>query len=150
MKPLSHAPGRCLRVALGVVLAGLAAPPGAGAAAEDGQLAIELNKLETTEEGCRSLFVFDNRTGHELHRFRLDLILFDPKGVYQRQVLLDMAPLYEDKKTVASFLLSKDPCAEIGSILVNDIPQCQNGIGDAVDCIPLLEVGSRSDIPLEK
>ena len=38
---------------------------------------IELNKLEDTDEGCRSLFVFDNATGHELNRFQVDLILFD-------------------------------------------------------------------------
>jgi len=113
-------------------------------------LGIELNKAETTDEGCRTLFVFDNRTGHELHRFRVDLILFDPQGIYKRQLLLDMAPLYDDKKTVASFLLGEEACAKIGSILINDIPQCENGVGNVVDCVEWLEVRSKSDIPLEK
>ena len=35
------------------------------------ELLIELNKLEDTEQGCRSLFLFDNGTGHELNRFRV-------------------------------------------------------------------------------
>jgi len=95
-------------VALGAAFAAVVTAPPLGAT--EGRLGIELNKLEDTEEGCRSLFVFDNATGHELNRFRVDLILFDRKGVYAKQLLLDMAPLYEDKKVLASFLLADDPC----------------------------------------
>lgn len=123
----------------------------AGAAQGEGSsLEIELNKVETTDQGCRTLFVFDNRTGHELSRFRVDLILFDADGVYARQVMLDMAPLYPDKKTVASFLLGEEACGDIGSILVNDIPECQDSGGSAMGCIDWLKVGSKSTIPLEK
>ena len=118
--------------------------------AEERSIGIELNKVEDTEEGCRTLFVFENRTGHALNRFRVDLILFDDRGVFSKQLMLDMAPLYEDKKSVASFLLEPDGCDEIGSILVNDIPHCENGSGAALDCVGLLEVSSLSDIPLEK
>lgn len=125
----------------------LVAPP---LCAAGPRLTIELNKLEDTEEGCRSLFVFDNHTGHELNRFRIDLILFDPAGVYAKQLLLDMAPLYDDKKVLTSFLLADQPCASIGSILVNDLPWCENGSGAQIDCLALLEVGSRTEVPLEK
>jgi hypothetical protein len=133
-----------LAAALGALFA---APP---LFAAEGQLTIELNKLEDTEEGCRSLFVFDNETGHELHRFRLDLILFDREGVYAKQLMLDMAQLYEDKKVLTSFVLAEDPCSSLGSILINDVPWCENGAGAAVDCVKQLEVRSRSDVPLEK
>ena len=133
-----------LGAALGIVLA---APP---LLAAEGRLAIELNKLEDTDEGCRSLFVFENETGHELNRFQVDLILFDREGVYVKQLLLDMAPLYEDKKVLASFLLAEDPCASIGSVLINDVPWCENGAGATVDCVKLLEVESRTEVPLEK
>jgi hypothetical protein len=133
-----------LGAALGLMLA---VPP---LSAADGQLTIELNKLEDTDEGCRSLFVVDNRTGHELRRFRVDLALFDSKGVYAKQLLIDMAPLYDDKKVVTSFLLADEPCASIGSILVNDLPWCEDGVGAKVDCVALLEVGSRTAVPLEK
>jgi hypothetical protein len=120
------------------------------AVAAEAELLIELNKLEDTEQGCRSLFLFDNATGHELNRFRVDLILFDQDGVYTRQLLLDMAPLSEDKKVLTSFLLGEQPCASIGSILVNDLPMCENGAGAELDCVPLLKVGSRTGVPLEK
>jgi hypothetical protein len=127
-------------------LAALAQP----LAAAEPELLIELNKLEDTEQGCRSLFLFDNATGHELNRFRVDLILFDQEGVYAKQLLLDMAPLSEDKKVLTSFLLADEPCASIGSILVNDLPLCENGSGAELDCVPLLKVESRTDVPLEK
>jgi hypothetical protein len=150
MTHLSRPPtGRAARAGAFLVTATLAMAPYA-AGAQEGSLAIELNKVESTEEGCRTLFVFDNRTGHELNRFRVDLILFDAKGVYSKQLMLDMAPLYPDKKTVASFLLGDAPCEEIGSILVNDLPQCQNASGSAIDCLAWLKVDSKSDIPLEK
>ncbi|HEX6111788.1 MAG TPA: hypothetical protein VFZ10_05735 [Geminicoccaceae bacterium] len=119
-------------------------------AAAEGELLIELNKLEDTDQGCRSLFVFDNATGHELNRFQVDLILFDQEGVYAKQVLLDMAPLYQDKKVVASFMLPDQQCESIGSILVNDLPQCEDGAGAQLDCVKLLEVRTRTDTPLEK
>jgi hypothetical protein len=138
----------CLGGALALVAAiGWPAPV---PAQEDGVLTIELNKLEDTAQGCLSSFLFDNRTGHQLNRFRLDLVFFDSEGVAAKQMLLDMAPLYEDKKTFASFLLDETACDKIGSILVNDVPTCENGSGDEIGCIDLLEVKSRSDVPLER
>lgn len=118
--------------------------------AQDGSIAIELNKVEATEEGCRTLFVFDNQSEHELNPFRIDLVLFDEAGVVSKQFLLEAAPLYAEKKSVASFLLKTEGCEDIGSILVNDIPQCANDAGGALDCLDRLKVTSKSEIPLEK
>jgi len=122
----------------------------AGHAQEDGALTIELNKMEDTAQGCLSSFLFDNRTGHQLSRFQIDLVVFDAEGIAAKQMLLDMAPLYEDKKTLASFLLDETACDKIGSILVNSVPRCENGSGNEVGCIDLLEVSSRSQVPLER
>jgi hypothetical protein len=124
--------------------------PAAGHAQEDGALTIELNKMEDTAQGCLSSFLFDNRTGHQLSRFQIDLVFFDPDGVAAKQMLLDIAPLYADKKTFATFLLDETGCDKIGSILVNAVPRCENGSGREVGCIDLLEVSSRSDVPLER
>jgi len=119
-------------------------------AAEDGVISIELNKTEDTEQGCRPLFLFDNRSGHQLNSFQVEVVLFDDKGVYAKQVLLDMAPLYKDKKVVASFLMPDLACDGIGSMLVNALPSCANSTGDALDCLAMLDVTSKSSIPLEK
>lgn len=118
--------------------------------AADGMISIELNKAEETEQGCSSVFLFDNQSGHQLNRFQVDLVLFDDKGVHARRLLLDMAPLYEGKKVVASFLMNDLPCDEIGSMLVNALPSCANSTGEDLDCLPLLNVASKSTIPLEK
>lgn len=136
---------RCLFLS---TLAVLAAASSAQAA--DGVISIELNKVDDTEQGCRPLFLFDNRSGHQLNKFQVELVLFDDKGVYSRQVLMDMAPLYEDKKVVASFLINEIACDEIGSMLVNALPNCANTTGADLNCIGLLEVTSKSSIPLEK
>jgi hypothetical protein len=119
-------------------------------AQDDGTLTIELNKMEDTEQGCLSSFLFDNQTGHQLSRFQLDLVFFDAEGVAAKQLLLDMAPLYVDKKTFASFVLDATACDKIGSILVNAVPACENGSGHEIGCVDLLEVSSRSQVPLEK
>jgi len=120
------------------------------AAAADGVISIELNKVEDTEQGCRPLFLFDNQSGHQLNAFQVELVLFDDKGVYSRQILMDMAPLYKDKKVVASFLMNELACDDIGSMLVNALPSCANSTGADLNCIGLLEVTSKSSIPLEK
>ena len=118
--------------------------------ADDGRIVIELNKADDTEQGCRPLFLFDNQSGHQLNKFQVELVLFDEKGVYSRQILLDMAPLYRDKKVVASFLVSELACDRIGSMLVNALPSCANKAGADLDCLALLEVASKGGIPLEK
>ena len=119
-------------------------------AAGEGTITIELNKVEETDQGCRPLFLFDNQSGHQLNKFQVELVLFDSKGVYSRQILLDMAPLYKDKKVLASFLMSELPCSDIGGMLVNALPSCANSAGTDLDCLSLLEVNSKSTIPLEK
>jgi hypothetical protein len=118
--------------------------------AQDGALTIELNKMEDTDQGCLSSFLFDNRTGHQLNRLQVDLVFFDPEGIAAKQMLLDMAPLYADKKMLASFLVDDTACDKIGSILVNSVPRCENGSGHEVGCIDMLEVSSRSEVPLER
>jgi hypothetical protein len=113
-------------------------------------LSIELNKIESTDQGCRPVFIFNNATGHQLDRLQIDLVLFDPDGVYAKQALLDMAPLYPGKKVVASFMLNETSCEEIGSILVNGLPACEAGSEPELDCLALLSVSSKTSIPLEK
>ncbi|MGI9416961.1 MAG: hypothetical protein ACR2RA_03875 [Geminicoccaceae bacterium] len=85
-----------------------------------------------------------------MNKFQVELVLFDDKGVYSRQILLDMAPLYKNKKVLASFLIDDVACDEVGSMLVNALPQCANSAGDDLDCLGLLDVTSKSAIPLEK
>jgi hypothetical protein len=131
--------------ALGLVL--LAGPAPASAAG----LSIELNKVEDNGGSCLASFVVQNGLGHTLDRFSLDLYVFDSEGVIARQVLLDMAPLRDDKTTVARFSLIQRPCGEVGRILVNNVPSCRSeGTGEELDCLAGLTVSSRSPVEMVK
>ncbi len=147
--PRTRVPGaRLLGLAfalLGLVL--LAGPAPASAAG----LSIELNKVEDNAGSCLASFVVQNGLGHTLDRFSLDLYVFDNEGVIARQVLLDMAPLRDDKTTVARFSLIQRPCGEVGRILVNNVPSCRSeGTGEELDCLAGLAVSSRSPVEMVK
>ncbi len=141
---------RCRAGLLGAALALLGLSALAAPAAAEG-LKIELNKLEDNSGSCLASLLVQNRLGHTLDRFSLDLYVFDNDGVIARQVLLDMAPLRDDKMTVARFALIKRPCADVGRILVNNVPSCRSaGTGEDLDCLADLAVSSRSKVELVK
>jgi hypothetical protein len=120
------------------------------AAADEQNLQIELNKTEDSGGGCLASFVVENKLGHTLDRFSLDLFVFDKEGIIARQVLLDMAPLRKSKTTVANFALVQVSCDSIGKVLVNDIPSCRSEDGSLLDCLTDLKVSSRNRIELTK
>jgi hypothetical protein len=134
-------------VALGV--AALLVLPGATAGADEG-LTLELNKVEEAAEGCQAFFLLNNQSGHVFDGFRLELILFDQDGVVSERLRVDMAPVRHDKRTVSTYIFPGMSCAEIGSILVNDVPVCESRDGAELDCVDLLKVSHRDAIELEK
>ncbi len=152
---LSHACtrfGRALSVLTGaaLVIVFLAGEAGTALAAEPG-LEIELNTVEDNGGSCLASFVVRNGLGHTLDRFSMDLFVFDRDGVIARQVLLDLAPLRNDKTTVARFSLIKRACADVGRILINDIPSCRSAAtGEELDCLAGLAVSSRARIEMIK
>ncbi len=148
-RPAVRAAG--LALAGGLLLALLALAPLAGPArAGEGDLGIELNKVEDGQGGCSAYFLFNNGLGATLDRFNLDIFLFDRQGVVLRQVLIDMAPLRHGKTRVAKFSLIDRPCAEIGRILVNDVTACRAEDGRELDCVTALAVTSRAGIEMAK
>lgn len=113
-------------------------------------LSIELNKAEDTEQNsCVAAFVLRNDLAAPLDRFSLDLYIFDSDGIIARQLVLDLAPLRNDKTTVVRFPLMNRQCATIGRVLVNDIPSCRSAeTGEDIDCLAVLQVSSRDRIAL--
>lgn len=134
-------------IGLSVLMLGLGI--GIARGAETG-LSVELNKTEDNGGSCLASFVVQNRLGQTLDRFSMDLYVFDREGVIARQVLLDLAPLRRDKTTVARFSLIDRPCAEVGRLLINDIPACRGESGATLDCLNGLDVSSRGRIELIK
>lgn len=115
-----------------------------------GMVGLELNKTEPDGEGCRIYLLTDNQSGLAFGTFTLEMVLFDKAGVIHRNMGLDIAPLPRDKKMVLAFNVKDTQCGEIGSILVNQIMQCEAEAGATPDCMSLLSLSTRADIAVMK
>lgn len=120
------------------------------AAAEEGSIAIELNKLEAHDKDCRAYFVIDNKNDTTYDALKLDLVLFRPDGVIGQRFAVELAPLKAKKRTVKLFDVSGTACDEVGSFLVNDVMECKSGTGDVADCLQEISVSSRTNNQLTK
>jgi hypothetical protein len=121
-----------------------------GASASSGKISVELNKLEPNGKGCRAYVVVDNPTEAAYPVLKLDLVLFRPDGVIDRRIALDLGPLRADKKDVKTFDLDASPCGDIGSILVNDVLDCQADKQVSPDCLDRMTLSSRAAVTLTK
>jgi hypothetical protein len=132
-------------LALCIALAG-ATPVGA----EQGSIAIELNKLEPQGRHCSAYFVVTNKNRTNYEEFKLDLVLFRPDGVIGRRFAIDLAPLKSDKRSVKLFELEGTPCYEVGSFLINEVMECKGDSGPTADCLKDITVSSLTKVQLTK
>lgn len=116
----------------------------------EGQLGIELNKLEQVEDICRVYFVFENATDHKLETLQLELVLFDTKGFVKRRLTLDAAPIAQDKISVKLFDLPETQCTDVGRILVNDVVKIAGPEGALPKDVSQLDLSSKLDADLFK
>jgi hypothetical protein len=124
-----------MRIALGVLIAIATLTP---ALAED--MSVELNALENTDNRCRLTFVIENKGKAAVESLKLDLALFNTEGAVYRRMLVDMAPVRPAKTIVKTFSTEGD-CAQLGSLLVNEVTACQPG--DPATCQDQLSLSSR-------
>lgn len=120
------------------------------AVAEEGNIAIELNKLEPQGDDCRAYFVIDNKNDRTYDTLKLDLVLFRPDGVIGQRFAVELAPLKAKKRTVKLFDVAGTACSEVGSFLINDVMECKAASGDVADCLQDISVSSRTDNQLTK
>lgn len=127
------------------LLALLAAPM-----AQAQSLTVELNKLEDVETGCQAFFLFQNGREENLSEFEMSLAILTPDGIIDRLLTIDAAPLPAQRTTLKLFEIPNTQCAEIGEVLLHDIPACTPQNGDPLDCFSFLELSSRAAAPLVK
>ena len=108
--------------------------------AADDPVHVELNALENTEGRCRLTFVIENKGKSAVETLKLDLALFNTEGAVYRRMLVDMAPLRPAKTIVKTFSTEGD-CAQLGSLLVNEVTACQPG--EPAACQDQLSLSSR-------
>lgn len=134
-------------------LAGLALAAGVMAAlpavGQTGRLGVELNKLETADGGgCRVFFLFRNGTGETFDRFEMSLALFDPKGVIDRLLTIEAAPLPPARTTLKLFEVPGLACTAVSEVLLHDIPACGMANKGDLDCFALIDLASKATVPL--
>jgi hypothetical protein len=127
---------------IGLCLLGLLFLAGTPAVAADDTIRIELNTAEVVvvQGRCRLSFVIENKGETAYDSLKLDLVIFNREQVIQRRVVAEMAPLRRTKTIVKAFEIEGD-CAQMGSVLLNDVTACMPG--DAGTCLDRLELSSR-------
>jgi hypothetical protein len=103
-------------------------------------LGLELNTAESADDHCRLTFVIQNKNQQAIDTIKLDLVTFNPEGIVQRRMVIDMGPVRADKTTVKTFAI-EGGCNQIGSILVNDVTACSPG--EPSVCLDGLSLSSR-------
>jgi hypothetical protein len=119
-------------------------------AAGDNAVTLELNKLETSEKGCRAYVVVSNLSSTTYDAYKLDLVMFQSDGIIGRRFALDLAPLKPSKRTVKLFELDNTSCDKIGSFLVNEVLECKAEAGPVTDCLARLKVSSLNKVTISK
>lgn len=113
-----------------------------------GKLQLELNAAQTTDKGCRLVFVIKNDLGKSLARTGLEIALFNEAGVVDRLSVLEFKDLVSGKTKVSRFELPGVQCANISRLLVNGTTACE---GEGVEpqlCQGALALSSKAGIEL--
>jgi hypothetical protein len=113
-------------------------------AAEKTPLKLQLNKLETAGEACRVTLVVDNSKGTALKSYKVDLFAFDPEGVAQKRVAVELGPLPARKTTVKIFDFPGIACGKVGRVLLNDVLACDGGDAAREVCLERTETESKA------
>ena len=125
-------------VARMIVLLSFLVPFTVNAATEN--VRVELNGAESADNRCRLTFVIQNTLARALDSLKLDLVLFNPEGIVYRRLITEMAPVRDAKTVVKTFAVDGD-CAQVGSILVNDVTACAPD--EPAACRDMLGLSSR-------
>ena len=104
------------------------------------QVRVELNTVENADNRCRMTFVIENKTSHAVDSLKLDFALFNAEGAVYRRMVTDMGPVRAAKTVVKTFATDGD-CAQLGSLLVNEVTACAPGEPNA--CLDQLALSSR-------
>lgn len=123
----------------------LAAMLAVSAPAFAGDLSLDLNKLEANGGKCRTTLVIGNQSGAGVDKLKADLVVFGKDGVVARRLAVELGPVANGKTVIRTFDIPETDCAAIGSVLLNDIPQCTIPVsGAAKPCVDVITLNSRT------
>jgi hypothetical protein len=143
-----------MRTGLAAGLLGLALSATAGSVvAQENKapvLKLELNRLETAGEACRTYLLVDNSRGPGLKSLKVDLFAFDTEGVAQRRLAVELGPIQDKKTMVRLFDFPALACPKIGRVLLNDVLTCEGGEASRENCLERVETDSKASAPFTR
>ncbi len=113
-------------------------------------LAIELNRIDPVDNGCRVHLVLGNQVDRRYSALQLDLVVFDREGIIHDRLALEVAPLRARKTAVREFDLTGRRCEDFGRLLLNDMPRCEAQPPVDGDCLDAVSLSSRLAVPFDK
>ena len=135
------------RVVLTLTVLGLGVT---SAAAQTPRLLLELNKVESSNEGCQFHIVIRNNTGSDIEVLGADLVFFDQNGVMANRSNVSFGKVKSNKTLFRTFIFPNLNCGDVGQVLVNEVLQCQLARETQIDCLAVMDVSSRADIEFFK
>ena len=129
------------------VLAGLAGP---AMAAEDGKISVEFNDLQSSDGGCRAVFVLHNGLDAPLDDFALRIVSFDGEGRAKLFLSLEVGALPVGKTRILRFDLGAEvACEDIGRIVLDDVIRCEAPDMGPPECLAAVSHSSRTEVPFD-
>jgi hypothetical protein len=105
-----------------------------GAAAQTGNVELELNTAQDINNGCRLTYVATNATPAGLEKVSYEVAVFDLDGIVKRLLVLEFGWLPSGKTRVVQFDLPDQTCASISRISVNGAVECASAQGEQTVC----------------
>ena len=90
-----------------------------------------------------------NNSSTVYQALKLDLVLFQPDGIIGRRFALELGPLKAQKRSVKLFDLDL-PCDKVGSLLINDVLECNGEAGSIPNCLADLTATSLANAKFSK
>lgn len=119
------------------------------ASAQENKLTVELNKFEEVDGGgCRTFFLFRNKSGKTFEEFEMSLAILNTDGIIDRLLTIDAAPLPIARTTLKLFEIPETACTDVSEILLHAIEACKPQNEDQMDCFPIIDLVSRTPAPL--
>jgi len=114
-------------------------------------LRIELNKIETAGENCRTYFLIDNRNGESWRSLKLDLFALDTDGVAAKRLAVEVGPVPGRKTLIKLFDFPGLSCSRFGRVLLNDVVTCDGAANSREECLSVIEATSKVEaVPFAK
>ncbi len=80
----------------------------------------------------------------------MSLAILDGKGVIDRLLSIDAAPLPVARTTLKLFEIPQIACADISEILLHEMTACRPQNEDEMDCFEILDLTSKTPAALVK